>query len=125
MIDQEGGRVAPHGLLFAIVVGLVVMVPIYLGGEEFGEAISEFITELLSPLGLLMVPVGLLLLIQFLSSDRASVLSGIFTSNGGEPDSIHRLSGSPVGVAFFLLLVLFLLYNRFSLFGSEDDDSDD
>ncbi|KAI3968861.1 hypothetical protein MKX01_029011 [Papaver californicum] len=102
MIDQEGGRVAPHGLLFAIVVGLVVMIPIYLDGEEFGEAITEFITELLSPLGLLMVHVGLLLLIQFLSSDRGSVLSGIFTSNGSEPDYIHRLSGSPVGVAPFL-----------------------
>ncbi|OVA02644.1 hypothetical protein BVC80_9091g155 [Macleaya cordata] len=120
--DQAGGRGAPHGLLFAVVVGLVVMVPILLGDQ--GEALTEAITELLSPFGLLMVPVVLLLVIQFLSSDRASALSSIFSASTGEPDSIHRLSGSPVGVALVLLIVLFLLYNRFSLFGSEEDDSE-
>ncbi|OVA00219.1 hypothetical protein BVC80_23g18 [Macleaya cordata] len=113
-----GGGGAPHGVLLAVVVGLVVFVPMLLGDQ--GEAITEAISELLSPIGLLLVPIVLLVLIQFLSSDRGSVLSSLFST--GEPDSIHRLSGSPVGVALFLILLLFLLYNRFSLFGSDDDE---
>ncbi|KAF9606155.1 hypothetical protein IFM89_023248 [Coptis chinensis] len=117
MIDQERGRTAPHGILLAIVVGLVIIVPFLLGDQ--GEALTAAIAEMLSPVGLLLVPVILLLVIQFLSSDRANVLSGVFST--GEPDSIHRLSGSPVGVALILLLILFLLYNRVSLFGGDDD----
>lgn len=85
-----------------------------------GEAITEAISELLSPVGLLLLPIALLLAIQFLSSDRGSFVSSIFYT--GEPDSIHRVSGSPVGVALLLILVLFLLYNRVSIFGGGDDD---
>ncbi|KAK7292263.1 hypothetical protein RIF29_08041 [Crotalaria pallida] len=114
MIEERG---APHGILLAVVVALVVVVPFLLGD---GEAITEFISDLLSPIGLLLLPIILLLTIQFLSSDRGSFISSIFTT--GEPDSIHRVSGSPVGVALFLLLILFLLYNRFSIFGGDDDD---
>ncbi|KAI3908526.1 hypothetical protein MKX01_009328 [Papaver californicum] len=115
--DQRRGG-APHGVLLMVVVGLVIILPMILGD---GEAITEAISEMLSPIGLLLIPIILLLLIQFLSSsDRGnSFMSAIAV---GEPDSIHRLSGSPVGVALFLLLVLFLLYNRFSLFGSDDDE---
>ncbi|KAL5701284.1 hypothetical protein ACHQM5_026635 [Ranunculus cassubicifolius] len=118
MIDQDRRGAAPHGILLAIVVGLVVIVPFLVG--EKGEAITEGIAEMLSPIGLLLVPIVLLIVIQFLSSDRGSALSGVFST--GEPDSIHRLSGSPVGVALILVLILFLLYNKFSLFGSGDDD---
>ncbi|XP_010259562.1 PREDICTED: uncharacterized protein LOC104598951 [Nelumbo nucifera] len=118
MIEERRG--APHGVLLAVVVGLVVVVPVLL--SEQGEALTGAISEILSPVGLLLVPIVLLLLIQFLSSDRGTVISNIFST--GEPDSIHRLSGSPVGVALFLVLLLFLLYNRISLFGSDDDDSE-
>ncbi|XP_042475401.1 uncharacterized protein LOC122057389 [Macadamia integrifolia] len=117
---EGSGAAPPHGVLIAVVVGIVVGVPMLVG--EQGEAITGAISELLSPMGLLLVPIVLLLVIQFLSSDRGSVLSGIFST--GEPDSIHRLSGSPVGVALFLILLIFLLYYRVSLFGS-DEDSDD
>ncbi|KAI3847955.1 hypothetical protein MKX03_017480 [Papaver bracteatum] len=112
-----GGGGAPHGILLMVVVGLVIILPMILGD---GEAITEAISDMLSPIGLLLIPIVLLLIIQFLSSsDRGSFVSPIAV---GEPDSIHRLSGSPVGVALFLGLVLFLLYNRFSLFGSDDDE---
>ncbi|MED6106489.1 hypothetical protein PIB30_005119 [Stylosanthes scabra] len=112
MIEERG---APHGMLLAIVVAIVVVVPFFLGDQ--GEAITEAISELLSPLGLLLLPIILLLTIQFLSSDRGSFIGAIFT---GEPDTIHRATGSPVGVALFLVLILFLLYNRVSIFGGDD-----
>nr|XP_043629651.1 uncharacterized protein LOC122600937 [Erigeron canadensis] len=115
-----GGGGAPYGILLAIVVITLIGIPIFLG--DGGEAVTEFISELLSPFGLLLLPIVLLLVIQYLSSESGSFVSGIFSS--GEPNSIHRASGSPVGVALVLLLVLFLLYNKFSIFGG-DDDSDE
>ncbi|KAK7387913.1 hypothetical protein VNO78_22711 [Psophocarpus tetragonolobus] len=113
-VQVQGGG-APHGILVAVVVGIVVIVPFVMG-----EATTEAITELLSPLGLLLLPIILLLTIQFLSSDRGSFISALFST--GEPDTIHRLSGSPLGVTLFLFLILFLLYNRVSIFGPRDSD---
>ncbi|KAI4317582.1 hypothetical protein L6164_025443 [Bauhinia variegata] len=112
------GNGAPHGIILAVVVTLVVVGPFLLSGE----ALTETISELLSPLGLLLLPIILLLTIQFLSSDRGSFISSIFST--GEPDSIHRVSGSPVGVALFLILTLVLLYHRVSIFGGNDDSGD-
>ncbi|XP_008223204.1 PREDICTED: uncharacterized protein LOC103323023 [Prunus mume] len=119
MINQERqAGTAPHGILLAVVVVAVIVVPFFLGDQ--GEAITEGISELLSPVGLLLLPIILLLTIQFLSSDRGSFVSSMFSN--GEPDTIHRVSGSPVGVALFLVLILFLLYNRISIFGGGDDE---
>ncbi|XP_074297665.1 uncharacterized protein LOC141628416 [Silene latifolia] len=120
MIDEAGGgRGPPHAILLAVVVVLVVALPSLIDGE----AITETIYDLLSPVGLLLLPIILLLTIQFLSSSRGGVLSSVFTATG-EPDSIHRASGSPVGVALVLILVLFLVYYRVSLFGGGDDDDE-
>ncbi|XP_022137815.1 uncharacterized protein LOC111009160 [Momordica charantia] len=119
MIEERQGG-APHGILLAVVVAVVIVVPFVFGDQ--GEAVTEAISDLLSPFGLLLLPVILLLAIQFLSSDRGSFVSAIFST--GEPDSIHRVTGSPVGVALFLLLILFLLYNRISIFGGDDDSGD-
>ncbi|PIN01291.1 hypothetical protein CDL12_26199 [Handroanthus impetiginosus] len=116
--DRRAGP--PHDAILAVVVVLVLVLPTLLGDQ--GEAITEFIAELLSPVGLLLLPIVLLLTIQFLSSDSGSFISSLFSC--GEPNSIHRVSGSPVGVALFLLLVLFLLYNRVSIFGGDDDSGD-
>ncbi|KAG6597528.1 hypothetical protein SDJN02_10168, partial [Cucurbita argyrosperma subsp. argyrosperma] len=118
MIEERQGG-APHGVLLAVVVAIVIVGPFLLGD---GEALTEAISDLLSPFGLLLLPILLLLAIQFLSSDRGSFVSAIFSS--GEPDSIHRVTGSPVGVALFLVLILFLLYNRISIFGGDDDSGD-
>ncbi|KAL6293150.1 hypothetical protein ACE6H2_001292 [Prunus campanulata] len=119
MIDQgRQAGTAPHGILLAAVIVAVIVVPFFLGDQS--EAITEGISELLSPVGLLLLPIILLLTIQFLSSDRGSFVSSMFSN--GEPDTIHRVSGSPVGVALFLVLILFLLYNRISIFGGGDDD---
>ncbi|GAV74921.1 hypothetical protein CFOL_v3_18401 [Cephalotus follicularis] len=87
------------------------------------EAITAAITELISPLGLLLLPIFLLLAIHFLSSDRGSFVSTILSA--GEPDNIQRLCAppSPVGVALFLVLVLFLL--RYRNGGGGDDESDE
>ncbi|KAM3357838.1 hypothetical protein P3S68_020769 [Capsicum galapagoense] len=117
---EEQRRGPPHGVLLAVVVAAVMLVPALLG--ENGEAITDFISELLTPVGLLLLPIILLLTIQFLSSDTGSFINTIFST--GEPNSIHRVSGSPVGVALFLALILFLLYNRFSIFGGDDDSGD-
>ncbi|CAH1453903.1 unnamed protein product [Lactuca virosa] len=118
MIEERRG--APYGILLAVVVVVLIGIPMFLG--DGGEAVTEFIAELLSPLGLLLLPIVLLLLIQYLSSDSGSFVSNIFST--GEPNSIHRASGSPVGVGLVLLLVIFLLYNKFSIFGG-DEDSDE
>ncbi|KAI3691566.1 hypothetical protein L6452_31362 [Arctium lappa] len=122
MIDQERRGGAPYGILLAVVVVVLIGIPMFLG--DGGEALTELIAELLSPLGLLLLPIILLLVIQYLSSSDSggSFVSSIFST--GEPNSIHRASGSPIGVALVLLLVLFLLYNKFSIFGG-DEDSDD
>ncbi|CAK7333219.1 unnamed protein product [Dovyalis caffra] len=112
-------RGPPHGILLAIVVSIVVLAPFIFGDQ--GEAMTEAFAELLSPMGLLLLPIILLLTIQFLSSGRGSFVSTVFST--GEPDSIHRVSGSPVGVALFLFLILFLLYNRMSIFGGDDDSA--
>ncbi|XP_076941932.1 uncharacterized protein LOC143611640 [Bidens hawaiensis] len=109
-------RGAPYGILLALVVVTLIGIPIFLG--DGGEALTEFISELLSPLGLLLLPIILLLAIQYLSSDTGSFVSSIFST--GEPNSIHRASGSPVGVALVLVIVLVLLYNKFSIFGGDD-----
>ncbi|TMW80706.1 uncharacterized protein [Solanum lycopersicum] len=117
---EEQRHGPPHGILLAVVVVAVILVPTILG--ENGEAITDFISDLLTPIGLLLLPIILLLTIQFLSSDTGSFINTIFST--GEPNSIHRVSGSPVGVALFLALTLFLLYNRFSIFGGDDDSGD-
>ncbi|KAL7144448.1 hypothetical protein ABFS83_07G012900 [Erythranthe nasuta] len=119
MIEERRAG-APHAAILAVVVVLVMVVPTLLGDQ--GEALTGFVAELLSPVGLLLLPILLLLTIQFLSSESGSFVAGIFST--GEPNSIHRVSGSPVGVALVLLLVLFLLYNRFSIFGGDDDSGD-
>ncbi|KAJ8766334.1 hypothetical protein K2173_022393 [Erythroxylum novogranatense] len=120
MLEERQYRGPPHGVLLAVVVFIVVLAPSLVGDQE---AITEAISELLSPLGLLLLPIILLLTIHLLSSDHAgSILSAIFST--GQPDSIHRLSGSPVGVALFLVFILFLLYNRFSIFGGGGDSGD-
>ncbi|XP_031098740.1 uncharacterized protein LOC116002713 [Ipomoea triloba] len=121
MIVEDQHRGPPHGILLAVVVAVVLFVPTMLG--ENGEAITEFISELLSPAGMLLLPIVLLLAIQFLSSDTGgSFVSAIFST--GEPNTIHRVSGSPVGVALLLILILFLLYNKVSIFGGDDDSGD-
>ncbi|KAL2506879.1 hypothetical protein Adt_22509 [Abeliophyllum distichum] len=119
MIEERRAG-TPHAAILAVVVVLVLVVPTLLGDQ--GEAITEFIAELLSPVGLLLLPIILLLIIQFLSSESGSFVSSIFST--GEPNTIHRVSGSPVGVALVLVLVLFLLYNRVSIFGGDDDSGD-
>lgn len=107
----------PHAAILAAVVVVIMVVPTLLGDQ--GEAVTGFIAELLTPVGLLLLPILLLLAIHFLSSDSGSFVAGIFSS--GEPNSIHHVSGSPLGVALFLLLVLLLLFNRISIFGGDDD----
>jgi len=58
-----------------------------------------------------------------LSSDRgAATLADVFAF-GGSPDAVHHVGGSPVGVAF-MLLILALLYYRSSLFGGDGGDDE-
>lgn len=116
------GGGAPHGLIMAVVVGLVVAGPLFLG--DGGEAVTSAVADLLGPTGLLLLPVGLVLVIRVLSSDRgAAALAGAL-SLGGSPDSVHRVGGSPVGVALALALIAALLYYRSALFGGGGGDDE-
>ncbi|XP_055815202.1 uncharacterized protein LOC129884971 [Solanum dulcamara] len=117
---EEQRHGPPHGILLAVVVVSVILVPTLLG--ENGQVLTDFISDLLTPVGLLLLPIILLLTIQFLSSDTGSFINTVFST--GEPNSIHHVSGSPLGVALFLALTLFLLYNRVSIFGGDDDSGD-
>ncbi|GJN10704.1 hypothetical protein PR202_ga28821 [Eleusine coracana subsp. coracana] len=71
-----------------------------------------------------LLPVGLVIVIRVLSSDRgAAALTDVFYL-GGRPDTVHRAGGSPVGVALFLLVIVMLLYYRVSLFGGDAGDDE-
>ncbi|SPT21184.1 unnamed protein product [Triticum aestivum] len=121
MADEQydaGPPGAPHLLLLAVVVGLLVAWPLFVGAR--GEAVTDAIAELLGPVGLLLLPVGLLLLISLLSSDCGP---GVFAF-GGSPDTMHHVGGSPIGVAVMLILILALLYYRSMLFGGGGDDDE-
>ncbi|XP_068328065.1 uncharacterized protein [Pyrus communis] len=111
---------APHGILLAAVVVALIVVPSYVGEQV--EAIIEVFSALLNQLGFLLLPIILLvIIIQFLSSNSGSFVSSFST---GDPYTTHSISGSPspVGVALFLCLVLFLLYNKVSIFGGGGND---
>jgi hypothetical protein len=103
---------------------LVVGGPLFLG--DGGEAITSAIADLLGPTGLLLLPVALILVIRVLSSDRgaAGALADALAL-GGSPDSVHRVGGSPVGVALALALIAVLLYYRSALLGGGDGGDDE
>ncbi|CAD6239751.1 unnamed protein product [Miscanthus lutarioriparius] len=109
---------APHGVIMAVVVGLVVGGPLFLG--DGGEAIKSAIADLLGPTGLLLLPVTLILVIRVLSSDRgaAGALADALAL-GGSPDSVHRVG---VALALALALIAVLLYYRSALLGGGDDE---
>jgi hypothetical protein len=111
---------APHGVIMAVVVGLVVGGPLFLG--DGGEAITSAIADLLGPTGLLLLPVALILVIRVLSSDRGAAGA---LALGGSPGSVHRVGGSPVGVALALALIAVLLYYRSALLGGGDGGDDE
>ena len=60
---------APHGLLLAMALGLLVAWPLFVGhgGAPVTYAIADGIAELLGPVGLFLLPLGLLLLIHLLT----------------------------------------------------------
>ncbi|XP_020598997.1 uncharacterized protein LOC110038480 [Phalaenopsis equestris] len=120
MIEEgRGGASPPHGFLLLLVAGVLAAAPFFLG--DVGDAVPEAISDLLTPVGLLLLPVVLVIVIRFLSSDRAYAISDLFSF--GPPDAIHRVGGSPLGVAAVLLLLLLLLYYRVTIFS--DDDAGD
>ncbi|XP_037489939.1 uncharacterized protein LOC119368937 [Triticum dicoccoides] len=110
---------APHGLLLAMALGLLVAWPLFVGhgGAPVTDAIADGIAELLGPVGLLLLPIGLLLLITLLSSYRGLDVFAF----GGSPDAVHHVGESAIGVALMLVLVLVLLYYRSVLFGGGGD----
>ncbi|KAL5196848.1 hypothetical protein ABZP36_000360 [Zizania latifolia] len=119
--EEYGGRGDGHdqaqrGLLLpaaAVVLGLVIAGPRVLG-EGAGEKAAEAVKEMLGPVRLLLLPVSLIIVIRLLSNERsAAMLANVFAF-GGSPHAVHRVGGSPVGIALLLLLVLMLLYYRSS-----------
>ncbi|XBI96812.1 hypothetical protein VPH35_033034 [Triticum aestivum] len=106
---------APHGLLLAMALGLLVAWPLFVG--HGGAPVTDGIAELLGPVGLLLLPIGLLLLITLLSSYRGLDVFAF----GGSPDAVHHVGESAIGVALMLVLVLVLLYYRSVLFGGGGD----
>ena len=117
--EEYGHNLPQYGLLMSLLGGLVVAGPIFMGqgGEDFLKAVAE----LVGPVGLLLLPVSLILLIRVLSSGYRLV--DIFGFALGESlDAAHRAGrGSPLGAALALLLFLLVVYYRSSwLFGGRD-----
>lgn len=111
---------APHGLLMAVVMGAVVAGPLFV--LDGGEAVREALTELLGPVGLPLLPLGLVVLIRVLSSGLR--LGDVFGFAVGDSlDAVYRSGrGSPVGVVIALLLFLLAVYYRsWSPFGGDDE----
>ncbi|CAN6468837.1 unnamed protein product [Victoria cruziana] len=115
----EGGEweVPPYGAILVVVVGAAVALPMVLGDPS---VVIETIQGMLSPSALLLIPLLLLFLIRFLSSENSAVISNMIAA-ASEPNSIHRIGGSPVGVALLLFSLLLFVYYR-SLFGGSGDD---
>ncbi|XP_057809178.1 uncharacterized protein LOC131023652 [Salvia miltiorrhiza] len=114
MEERRGG--APHAAVIAAVVVVVMVLPTLIG-DQCG-AVADSVAELLSPLGLLLLPISLILAIRFLSSDAGSSVAGILSA--GNPGGGGG-GGSTAGVVAFLLLVLLLLYSKVFVFNSGDD----
>ncbi|XP_031486077.1 uncharacterized protein LOC116254679 [Nymphaea colorata] len=116
----EGGEweAPPYGAILVAVVGVAVALPMVLGDPS---VVLESIQEMLSPSALLLIPLLLLFLIRFLSSERCAVISDAIAAVS-EPNSIHRIGGSPVGVAILLLVLLLVVYFRSLLSGGGDDE---
>uniref|UniRef100_R7WFQ9 Uncharacterized protein n=1 Tax=Aegilops tauschii TaxID=37682 RepID=R7WFQ9_AEGTA len=111
----------PHGLLMAVVMGAVVAGPLFV--LDGGEALREALSELLGPVGLPLLPLGLVVLIRVLSSGYRLV--DVFGFALGESlDAAYRSGrGSPVGGVISLLLFLRAVYYRsWSPFGGGDDE---
>lgn len=116
MEDRRPGP--PHAAIIAAVAVAVLLLPTLIG-DQCG-AVTDSLAELLSPLGLLLLPVTLVFAIRFLSSDSGALFAGIFN-----PQPAAAGGGSTAGVVVFSLLVLLLLYSRVSIFNGDDDSSDD
>ena len=86
-----------------------------------GEALREALSELLGPVGLPLLPLGLVLVIRVLSSGLRLV--AVFGFAVGESlDAAYRSGrGSPVGVVLALMFFLLAVYYRsWSPFGGDD-----
>uniref|UniRef100_A0ACD5Z033 Uncharacterized protein n=1 Tax=Avena sativa TaxID=4498 RepID=A0ACD5Z033_AVESA len=119
--EARGHDLRHYGLPLSVVVGIVVAGPVFM--VDGGDAILEAVAELFGPVGLLLLPVSLILLIRILSSGHRLV--DVFGFALGESlDAAQRAGrGSPAGAALALLLFLLVVYYRSSsLFGGDDDE---
>ncbi|KAL6522845.1 hypothetical protein OROHE_016692 [Orobanche hederae] len=117
----ENSRVSSHPVAIgAVIAGLVLVLAITQGDQE---ALAEFAGEILTEIIFVLLPLSIILTIQYISSVNRSVASVNVPKS--DANSIHRASGSPVGVALVIMLVLFLLYYKRSVFGGDDDDDSD
>jgi hypothetical protein len=94
----------PLMLLF-LVLGLGLGLPFCLSFEA-ASIVEEFQQSL--KLGIIAMPLLLLLLLVFCSN--ASAWSNGILHGSSDPSSIHKLGGSPWGLALFLLLILLMIW---------------
>jgi predicted membrane-bound dolichyl-phosphate-mannose-protein mannosyltransferase len=102
--------ISTQTILLVAMIGIVLAVPLY-------STVLEQMEEI-SPTMVMLSPLLLLILIRWLSQRNAP---RSFFFNDVDPSAIHRVGGSPVGVAFILVLVLLMIWYQ----SSGEDESEE
>lgn len=110
VIPYSNIRISTTTILLVAMIGMVLAVPLYSTMLEQMEEIN--------PTMVMLSPVLLLILIRWLSQRNPP---RTFFFSDMDPSAIHRVGGSPVGVAFILLLVLLMIWYQ----SSGEDESEE
>ncbi|KAL8490685.1 hypothetical protein ACS0TY_022618 [Phlomoides rotata] len=107
----------PYAVIIIVIVAATLLLPTFFGfgNEDEDVSNSRGVSEVLSPVCLLFLPITLILTIHYLSSTAGKFSFTI------DRNSIHRASATPVGVVMVLFLVLLLLYFKVSIFRGYED----
>ncbi|KAK4784950.1 hypothetical protein SAY86_001639 [Trapa natans] len=98
-----------HLCLFLFVLFLVLCLSWYVNYEYMYEDVTSQVK-----LFLMLCPLFLLLLLHFLSADTPRRVPLFVPLLADQKESIHRVGGSPFGIALLLAFILFLVAHQSS-----------
>ncbi|EYU31699.1 hypothetical protein ABFS83_14G053000 [Erythranthe nasuta] len=98
-----------HFVFFLAVISIFLIFTWYI---NYDYAFMDLMDQL--KLSLMVFPVLLLLIVHWLAADDRD-RSFPFAMSLPEKDSLHRVGGSPFGVALLLVFLMFMIYHHSSL----------